>query len=272
MQDPAPMIKGLPLCARCLALTGTLETSRRVPFCYSAVAGGFDGQGISFGACQWNLGQGTLQSLLRLVERETPETIDNTFGDLAHSVRAMLKWTKPLQLAWAETIQGSSHALDVVWRTAFGAFGATQECQRAQVVLAKTLYYEKAIALCEMMQVWSERAVALMFDIKAQNGSLDQRSIRAIRAGYDRLPEDPGEPEGEAARLLVIADVVARQAPPQYQGEVRNRKRTIARGEGMVRQIPFHVEVQFGIRLVGYASNGSHVVQRTPLEQRGDRA
>jgi peptidoglycan hydrolase-like protein with peptidoglycan-binding domain len=51
---PAPAILSKPLAERCLALTGSFETGRMAPDCFSAVTGDFDGQGVSFGVLQSN--------------------------------------------------------------------------------------------------------------------------------------------------------------------------------------------------------------------------
>ena len=59
-----PAIWSKPLDYKCLALTGSIETGKGVPDCFAEIAGDFDGQGISFGACQWNFGQKTLQPML----------------------------------------------------------------------------------------------------------------------------------------------------------------------------------------------------------------
>ena len=54
---PKPAIIHESLNYRCLALTGSFETGRPVPDCFAGISGDFDGQGLSFGALQWNLGQ-----------------------------------------------------------------------------------------------------------------------------------------------------------------------------------------------------------------------
>ena len=57
----APAIAAEPLAFRCLALTGSFETGKGFPDCFGGISGNFDRQGISFGVCQWNFGQGSLQ-------------------------------------------------------------------------------------------------------------------------------------------------------------------------------------------------------------------
>jgi hypothetical protein len=56
------MMDDVSLLKTCLTVTGGFEENTMN---YDAVAGNFDGQGISVGVFQWNAGQGTLQTLLQ---------------------------------------------------------------------------------------------------------------------------------------------------------------------------------------------------------------
>src|SRR5690606_29417319 len=92
--EPVSEMLSRPVGYRCLALTGSFESSTNPPDCFSAITGDFDGQGISFGALQWNLGQGTLQPLLaRMVERH-PEICGEIFHDHLPVLRAMANATR----------------------------------------------------------------------------------------------------------------------------------------------------------------------------------
>src|SRR5829696_9897649 len=76
-----PAIASESLEHRCLALTGTFETSTVAPGCFSCVVGDFDGQGISFGALQWNFGQGSLQPILERMLRNHREVMETVFHE-----------------------------------------------------------------------------------------------------------------------------------------------------------------------------------------------
>ena len=78
---PAPALLSAPVAVRCLALTGTFETSSASPLCFSSLSGDFDGQGISFGALQWNLGRGTLQPLLKAMDDRHPDILGEIMKD-----------------------------------------------------------------------------------------------------------------------------------------------------------------------------------------------
>ena len=71
--NPLPVnpLDGAPLIHRCLALTGTFETSTPAPDCYSGLGGDFDGQGLSFGVLQVEYRSGNFATL---VARDAVET------------------------------------------------------------------------------------------------------------------------------------------------------------------------------------------------------
>jgi hypothetical protein len=74
---PAPLILSESIQFRCMALTGSFETDNSFPDCFAGLSGDFDGQGISFGVLQWNLGQGSLQPLLRKIINAEPEMVES---------------------------------------------------------------------------------------------------------------------------------------------------------------------------------------------------
>lgn len=225
-----------PLDYRCLALTGSIETAVSFPDCFGSVAGDFDGQGLSFGVLQWNLGQGTLQPLLFKME----ELLDDRYAGL----RAILRSPLARQMAWARTIQDAHHRIADSWRRLFHELGLRPEVQEIQRAAAAGIY-QGALKMCAAYGVKSERAVALLFDIRVQNGGISPSAKSRIDAGFREL--DAAAPE--AARLRLIANCVAESANPRWVEDVRARKLAIANGEGTVHGRPYNLEPEFGIRL-----------------------
>lgn len=174
----SPEILQKPLAYRCLALTGTFETNAPIPECFAGLSGDFDNQGISFGALQWNLGQGSLQPLLEEMDRAHPEVLKESFDE---------------------------H--------------------------------------------YSERAVALMFDIIVQNGGISKLVKAQIEQDFTRLERSENWEEQEVARLRIIAHRRAEAAKPRWIEDVRVRKLTIANGEGTVHGRYYQLQEQYGIRL-----------------------
>jgi hypothetical protein len=250
---PEPAIVGQSLAHRCLALTGTIETGRSVPECFAGLSGDFDGQGISFGALQWNLGQGSLQPLLVDLRDSHPGVMEEVFGDHYSILEAVLEADQAEQLDWARSIQDRRFRLFEPWRGLFKTLGRREEYQDVQVKHAGNLY-NSALRLCEQYGVWSERAVALMFDIKVQNGSISSRVRAEINKDFAGLDPQTGRDALEVARLKIVANRRAEAANPRWVEDVRRRKLTIAEGEGVVHGNHLNLEEQYGIRLTDFAS------------------
>jgi hypothetical protein len=234
---------------RCLALTGSFETSRGVPDCYGGLAGDFDGMGISYGVLQWNLGQGTLQPLFTDVLIAHEDVMTSIFHDRLSALRTMLAGSREAQLQWARSIQDPHrHAVFEPWKGLFLALGRTPEFQAVQLAHAGSVY-QNAIGLCRGFGVHTERALALMFDICAQNGSIDTAVEEKIRVDFAAIAPDTDPLDAEAARLRSIANRRAEASSPRFIEDVRVRKLTIANGAGTVHNVPYNLAEQFGIRL-----------------------
>uniref|UniRef100_A0A831UET3 Peptidoglycan-binding protein n=1 Tax=Geobacter metallireducens TaxID=28232 RepID=A0A831UET3_GEOME len=234
---------------RCLALTGTIETGRPVPDCFAMASGDFDGQGLSFGALQWNLGQGSLQPLFREMAQKHPSLLEDICHDYFPELKAIFTSDRDDQLAWVRSVQDQRRfTLFEPWKGLLTTLGRTEEFQAIQVNAAGKLFKD-AKALCAEYGLWSERGVALMFDIKVQNGSISPLVKSQIMADFARLGSGLSADEAEEARLVIVANRRAEASNPRWIEDVRRRKTAIAHGEGMVHGNYLHLEDQFGIRL-----------------------
>jgi len=244
---PAPALLSAPLARRCLALTGTFETSSASPRCFSCVAGDFDGQGLSFGALQWNFGRGTLQPLLRAMDDRHTDILRGILKDKHAELMAVLDRPRSEQLAWARSIQSQRHAIVEPWRDLFMALGADKTFQDIQLESAET-YHRRAVDLWRQYALASRRALALMFDIAVQNGSIAKVVRDRIIRDFEQVPDDGDE--AEVARMRIIANRRAEAADPRWVEDVRARKLLIANGQGTFRKRQFDLAQQFGLDLV----------------------
>jgi hypothetical protein len=246
---PPTPLTAQPLAWRCLALTGTFETGAPFPDCFAGLSGDFDGQGLSFGVLQWNIGQGTLQPLLQRMITSHPETARDIFHISFDRIATMLAAPKKEQLAFVRAIQDPNRkTIHEPWRGMFKALGRTTEFQQIEADAAATLYQE-ARQLCREYGLWSERGVALMFDIKTQNGSIPNRVREAIAADFQGVSPELPPAEQETARLRIVANRRAEAARARFVEDVRARKLCIASGRGVVHGIGYDLEGQFGIGL-----------------------
>ncbi len=245
---PTPEIISAPLEKRCLALTGSFETGQPPPDCFAGLSGDFDGQGISLGVCQWNFGQGSLQPLLQEIDQTHPEVVDAVFEDHAAEFRAVLGESQDEQMNWARSVQDGQHNVLDPWNGMLKALCRRPEFQAIQTSHAGSLA-AAARALCAEFGVRSQRALALLFDIKVQNGSISDIVKAQITGDFAALTPSGNADADEVARLRIIANRRAEAANPKWVEDVRTRKLTIANGQGTVHGRVYDLQEQYGIGL-----------------------
>lgn len=230
-----------PLLLRCIALTGSFETALLPPACFSKLAGDFDGQGLSFSALQWNIGQQTLQPLLLQMYSQHPEVMLRCFG-VPHSMtlQGILGQAKPAQLAFARSLQSShDHKIMPEWGDSFSALGASPEWQLVAQQSAGG-YFDHAKFQAKTFGLVSDRAIALLFDIAVQDGGVPTLARDHILNTY--LPSW-GEPE----KLRCIAGAIADVCNPRWRRDVLERKLTVANGSGVVHGLHFDLSRDFAL-------------------------
>ncbi|HEY3783136.1 MAG TPA: peptidoglycan-binding domain-containing protein [Fimbriimonadaceae bacterium] len=236
------------LAYRCLSLTGAFETSQKQQACFAGIAGNFDGMGMSFGCLQWNWGQRTLQPLIQEMDQQNSSIIDEYFGANAATLRQALGESLQQQLSWLNTIQDSGFHIQQPWHDQFSALGYDPAFQQIEVQAAQQRY-NAAVGWCSTYNVTSERAVALMFDINVQDGSISQATQQLIQQDIQNLQSTGDPSQDEVAKLVIIANRRADAANPAAQADVRARKLTIANGQGTVHGIAYNIQNDFGITL-----------------------
>ena len=254
---PSPAIITQGLDHQCLALTGGFETNQPPPDCFAGLSGDFDGQGLSFGVVQWNIGQATLQLLLAEMNQNHPDLLGQIFGSNYSALVAMLGEPLDEQLAWARSIQDPiRHVLFEPWQGQFKTLGRQQEFQDIEAKYAASLFQD-ALVLCDEYGVSSQRAAALMFDIKVQNGGIKSWVKPLILSDFQQLDQggaEAGDVPMEVVRLRIIATRVASSANPKWIADVQNRKLTIANGQGTVHGNYYDLEDQYGISLKSFST------------------
>lgn len=233
---------------RCLALTGSFETGRLAPECFAVSTGNFDGQGMSFGALQWNFGQGTLQPLLQEMLAEHYHVATTIFGDNLDQLHQGLSGGKDAIMSFAASIQDQRKKIIAPWSQMFKALGLTPEFQAIETKGAQT-YYSKAVKLCNDYGLCTLRGRALMFDICVQNGSIPDKVRELIMADFQNIPSSLSTEEIEMSRMRSVANRRAEAANPKFIEDVRTRKLCIAEGKGIVHGIAYDLAAQFGLDL-----------------------
>jgi hypothetical protein len=250
-----------PLQSKCLRLTGTFETDSEDGF--GVVAGNFDGQGISFGILQWNLGQGTLQPLLKSLIITNRADMLNIFRGKVVDLDVMLSQPIQKQISWGDSISamnrcGSKNQVIEPWKSMFKQLGALPACQEAQMKMCKK-YFDWADPRMNTYQLNSERGYALLFDIVVQNGGISDSTYYKILDKYSQPSESD---DLETEKMKIIAEQVAqasridqthKQDPYWIQKDVRSRKMCIATGQGIVHGVTVNLS-DFDLELTPIAA------------------
>lgn len=249
---PPPEVPSAPIGKRCLALTGAFETGSGPPGCFAGISGDFDGQGLSFGVCQWNFGQGSLQPLLKSMIERHEDAVRAIFQDHYDVLAAALGSPEDELMDFARSIQDPRHNVNEPWCGMLKSLGRTDEFEQIQVQAAGALL-ESARELCEQYGLHSQRALALMFDIKVQNGSMGDIVKARIFKDFSALPPALSGDDLEVEKMRIVAVRRAEASNPLWVDDVRVRKLCIANGTGRVHGIAYDLEQQFGLTLGAFA-------------------
>jgi hypothetical protein len=234
---------------RCLALTGSFETGSLAPNCFAALTGSFDGQGMSFGALQWNFGQWTLQPLLQQMFTSHADVATTIFGAHLEQLQQAINGSRSAAMAFAVSIQDpAKHTINDPWQQMFKSLGLTPEFQEIETNGAAA-YYNRAVTLCSQYGLSSKRGRALMFDICVQNGSINDAVKAQIMADFASLSPSLPPDEMELAKMRIVANRRAEAANSKFVEDVRQRKLCIAEGKGVVHGITYDLAGQFGLDL-----------------------
>lgn len=229
---------------RISALVCSFELGISVPDdCFGNVMGDYDSQRFSMGILGW----GSLQPLLLEMDEKHPETLERVFGDLYPKLHSVLSGEPQARTEWVRSIHGSPFAIVEPWKSLFRELGRTQEFQ-ALMLKALGSHYERAIALARQYGFRSERAVALMYDIVIQNGTIPARVKLDYEASVEAFMAEKGRSPNEVERMVILANRRAYASRPEFRELVRERKLTIAQGTGTVNGIRYDL-VEFGITM-----------------------
>ena len=207
---------------RCLQLTAAFEGHG-----FGHAVGNFDGALLTWGIVGFTLASGGIQSIVRAVNSSKPELLEGTFGDKCCELLELISAPRDAQTQWANQHTHRTGALAEPWCSLFATLGSLPEVQREQLRLVEEKYMAPAIHTAKRLGFSSELGLALCFDIHVQNGGIKQTALDQIR---QKLAAKLSEPELRAT----VANAVADAASPLWRDDVRQRKLTIAHGEGTV--------------------------------------
>jgi peptidoglycan hydrolase-like protein with peptidoglycan-binding domain len=229
VREPPPALRD-----RALQLTADFEQHG-----FGKIAGNFDGAWLTWGIIGYTLRHGELQRILNEIERTHPALLDEAFGPRRQELMNAIHGPPAAQEAFANRISIGRKRTKVEpeWAEAFAVLGAFPEVQAIEL-RGVDAYWDLAARDVERFGLETELGLALCFDIAVQNGGIDfQTEENSIRR---RLAQNP--PADETVKRTLIADVVAENSKPEYVADVRERKRAIATGRGVVHGASYDLE------------------------------
>lgn len=219
---------------------------------YDNLSGSFDGMGVSFGALQWNVGKGTLQSLVTRMAQEHPAEFRRACDvkgppgyDLAAELLKVASMPPSQAVKWAEERQDAGHRFKPEyrhWVTIFKNLGREPVLQAVQRK-AGASYMATAKRYLAQFGFRSERALCLLFDVAVQMGSIKAASMARYNSW---LVEHKSA--GEADKLEALARAVAPQGG-RWENDVLSRKLTCAKGLGIVHGRAYNLAKDFGVTM-----------------------
>lgn len=253
-------------------ITAYFETSSLKP--YSVISSNFDGQGVSWGPHQINLGQGTLQPVLKGIHEkysgflssvleqclDTSGVMQSSFLDLlgAKSNRAAVDL---VEAEWHHTvvIQGKNRRrLKPQWVKFFELLGESNLVQA--LIRAETKWIDiKASELAQWIAKGSKptvRMYCLAYDLVTQNGGIGAGHRAALTAArpFLRVYRNRLERKGKSvdwAWMNIVAGTRALMTritgQTKFAADVASRKFLIVDGEGDFRGSFVDLDQKFGL-------------------------
>jgi hypothetical protein len=229
---------------KCLRYTGACEGNG-----WGGVTGNFDKQGMSAFIMSWAAGQGKLQPVIKAMFDNgegvfrscLTQPVAQNNGEPMDLTALLLQFCAlPANegVEWAKARQDAEGRMQAHWIAAFAALGEVPLYRRIQVHFAQE-YMQHAKAYMEHFGFTTERALALLFDICIQEGSITGPSMT-------RYYEHIHDAMGEHAKLIALAHAVGPQAG-MYEGDVEQRKLCAVLGGGRVHGTMYNMAKDFGI-------------------------
>ena len=247
-----------------LNITGSFEGKAG----WKNLAGNFDGQGISLGLMQQNLGQGTLQPLWVEMFSSHYDVMKSRFSSLQiQSMEQMLNDWQTIKVKKSSATElfpknvdfnsleanfnekvaelgANENKESVKWaqKTALDSKGqvlsswstplqsmAESSSYRSLQIQASLGYFEKAQQYFRAFEFTQLRHLLLMYDFVIQNGSIGENHLKIYQVWLNQNPR-----ADEEARAFALLEARLTTVKDQYKEDVKARKSTIIRGTGVV--------------------------------------
>ena len=207
---------------RCLMLTSNIEGHG-----YKLAAGNWDRAGVTWGIIGFTISSG---SLFEVLKRIPNADLVNVFGQVrAHQLVSAAR-SKNLEFANSISMKPKKTKLIETWHNSFLELGDIPSAVAAQNEVAKIMYWEPAMKqLAQFSDLKSERAAALYFDCRVQQGQVYKSSVLAAQSV---LSSKGNETKALEAIAQWQRDGMNEGARASFGENVYSRKILMAKGFG----------------------------------------
>ena len=231
----------------------------------------FDGQGVSLGLLNQNLGQGSLQPMLIRMRDEHPQALKTLLGPdhLRGLLQMLSQWQTaaridsedaPLSVlddpgedggpqataadhasvVWAvANLYDSAGRFVPAWQAELSALASSPDYVSIQIEAAAR-DHELALADEARIGVRELRSYLFLFDVQVQDGGLYPQDFDDYAAYVKRTPD-----ADSTAKLEKLLTLRLRHVRKQYEEDVRQRKLAVIRGTGTVHGAARNLPVQY---------------------------
>jgi hypothetical protein len=194
---------------------------------FELAVGNFDDALLTWGIIGFTLASGEIPQIVNAINLSHPELVRQAFQDSTNELLGLINESPEQQTIWADQHTLTDGNLVQPWRQMFAVFGSFPEVQEEQLKHVVSDYLEPAILTARKLNLDTELGLALCFDISVQNGGIKRAAMVQIK--QDSVP-GMSEPE----LMVLIANAVADNSRAKFREDVRQRKLTIASGQGTV--------------------------------------
>lgn len=199
---------------------------------YEALAGNFDGQGMSFGVIQWNFGQGTLGPVLLEMRAADQAKFDGCFGtnmNFQALINSLNAANISAQMSWASGVIANNNS---GWKSAFKKIGEVEAFQKIQ--LNHAAKYNDNVTSCiklmrelapQLMVKIQLRTYCALYDLCVQQNNLS-KAEELIRTEFPTANITT-----QKELLIFVCKKRAEKATTAYRADAFSRRMGIIQGK-----------------------------------------
>lgn len=193
-----------------------------------------DGAGVTLGISGFTTKHGEVQSLVRTFAKLRPKALHKIPSSAKERLLVLVNSEGRNTEAWDSWFYGRDGLVDPWIRDIVASWGQDELFRSLQLQRTEESFWIPARKDAKKLGLTSDQGVALMLDIRVQNGGW-----RAEHQDHFNAQTHDGT---EAGRIRAAVNAVVAKCKPRWAEDVRTRKEVFLRGHGEVHGRKYHLE------------------------------